>query len=219
MYLSLFEEKTGSQYMSRAKRTLLALAALAAVAGGSAQAGVVSQSAMLHFQSERISFATPALAPVAFTRFCVQYPKDCERGQTTNQRPQPEAMTQAPMRDLEEVNRDVNRAITYKADLGGVLSERWLVSQNAGACHDYAVTKRHGLLARSWPLQSLLLAEVVVPSGEHHLVLVVRTSEEDLVLDSINHDIRPWSRTSYQWIRIQSLDDPNRWSSVAHDAA
>jgi predicted transglutaminase-like cysteine proteinase len=169
---------------------------------------------MLHFQLERISFATPALAPVAFTRFCVQYPADCERGQATDQRPQPEQITPARMRDLEEVNRDVDRAITYKADVGGVLRERWLVSPDAGACHDYAVTKRHELLANGWPSQSLLLAEVVVPSGEHHLVLVVRTSEGDLVLDSINHDIRPWSRTSYQWIRIQSPDDPNRWSAV-----
>jgi predicted transglutaminase-like cysteine proteinase len=204
--------------MNRLARTL-ALAALTAVAGGSAQAGVVSQSATLNFQLEQISFANPALAPVAFTRFCVQYPADCQRSQTTDQRPQREMITPARMRDLEEVNRDVNRAITYKADVGGLLSERWLVSPNAGACHDYAVTKRHELLAHGWPSQSVLLAEVVVPSGEHHLVLVVRTSEGDLVLDSINQGIRPWSRTSYQWIRIQSPDDPNRWSSVTHGAA
>ena len=57
-------------------------------------------------------------------------------------------------------------------------------------CNDYAVTKRHKLLALGWPSSSLLLAKVVVPSGEHHLILVVRTSEEDLVLDNLNWNVR-----------------------------
>ncbi len=205
--------------MNRFTKTFLALVTSASVAGGSVQAGVISQSHTLRFQSERISFATPALAPLAFTRFCVQYPADCQRSQAADQRPRPEELTSARMRDLEEINRDVNRAITYKADVGGVLGERWLVSPNAGACHDYAVTKRHELLARGWPAQSLLLAEVALPDGQHHLVLVARTNEGDLVLDSINQGIRPWSLTSYQWIRIQSPDDPNRWSAVTPAAA
>ena len=76
-------------------------------------------------------------------------------------------LTVAHAQDLIEVNRDVNRAIEPREDAGTLLDERWIVGPKAGACHDYAVTKRHELLARGWPSRSLLLAEVVV-SGEHH---------------------------------------------------
>jgi predicted transglutaminase-like cysteine proteinase len=38
---------------------------------------------------------------------------------------------------------------------------------------------------------SLLLAQVVIPSGEHHLVLLVRTRESDLVLDNLAENVRP----------------------------
>ena len=70
--------------------------------------------------------------------------------------------------------------------------------QRLALCHDYAVTKRHELLTRGWPSRSLLLAEVVVPWGEHHLILVVRTSDGDLVLDNLNPGIKSWSRTPYK---------------------
>jgi predicted transglutaminase-like cysteine proteinase len=41
-----------------------------------------------------------------------------------------------------------------------------------------------------WASGALLLAEVVLPSSEHHLIRVVRTAGADLVLDNLNHDIR-----------------------------
>jgi predicted transglutaminase-like cysteine proteinase len=44
---------------------------------------------------------------------------------------------------------------------------------SSGDCNDYAVTRRHDLIARGWPARSLLLAEVITSWGEHHLVVVV----------------------------------------------
>jgi predicted transglutaminase-like cysteine proteinase len=76
------------------------------------------------------------------------------------------------------------------------------------------VTKRHELLARGWPSRSLLLAEVVVPSGEHHLAVVVRAKEGDLVIDNLNANVRPWFKTGYRWVRIQSPMNPQYWASV-----
>ena len=52
-----------------------------------------------------------------------------------------------------------------------------------GDCNDHAITKRHILIAHGWPPRALLLSEVVVPSGQHDLVLVVRTKNADLVLE------------------------------------
>ena len=90
-----------------------------------------------------------------------------------------------------------------------------MVGPRAGDCNDYAVTKRHELLARGWSARSLLLAEVAIDSGEHHLVLVVRTGDGDFVLDNLSAHIRPWSKMSYRWLRIQSPKNPNYWSTIA----
>ena len=73
-------------------------------------------------------------------------------------------------------------------------AEKWLINPSHGDCNDYAVSKRSELLARGWPTRALLLSEVVTAWGEHHLVLVVRSSAGDLVLDNLTTQIRPWSR-------------------------
>ena len=149
----------------------------------SAQAAFFSYPRELTLQLDRIHFETPTLAPIAYSRFCMQYADDCEVHRMAFRKPHPEVLTDARLRDLLEVNRDINREITPEPDTISVVNERWFIAPKTGVCHDYAVTKRHELLARGWPSRSLLLAEVVVPWGEHHLVLVVRTDKGDLVLD------------------------------------
>jgi predicted transglutaminase-like cysteine proteinase len=158
-------------------------------------------------------FSTPVLAPAAFVRFCIRYPNDCKVRQTEfDQRPVP--LTTARLIELSEINRDVNQSIKPQAKRKSVLAEDWVVAPYEGDCTDYAVTKRHELLARGWPSHSLLLAEVVVASGEHHLVLVVRTSEADLVLDNLNGDVRPVSQIEYRWVRAQQAENPKFWSTI-----
>jgi predicted transglutaminase-like cysteine proteinase len=202
--------------MSRTARIFLAIVTLTVICGGSStQAAFFGLPRVLRLQLDTIRFEEPALAPIAYSRFCMQYPDDCQIHRAFFRPPRPQVLTALRLEDLVEVNRDVNRAIAPRAEVGGVLGERWRIAPEAGACNDYAVTKRHELLARGWPAWSLLLAEVVVPWGEHHLVLVVRTNSGDLVLDSLNGAIRPWSRTPYQWVRIQSVSNPNFWDTVA----
>ena len=129
-------------------------------------------------------------------------------------RPGRVALTEARKAELATVNRDVNRAIRPQANNNGVMAEEWLVSPREGDCNDYAVTKRHELLARGWSSRSLLLAEVVIASGEHHLVLVVRTREDDFVLDNLNQNVRPVSQVRYQWVRAQQEKNPKFWSTI-----
>jgi len=123
-------------------------------------------------------------------------------------------MTAKRWTDLREVNARVNRSIRPERNTGGLAAERWVIAPHAGDCNDYAVTKRHELLAQGWPSRSLLLAEVVTNWGEHHLVVVVRTGEGDFVLDNMTAAIQSWSRTPYQWVRVQSPRDPKWWSNV-----
>jgi predicted transglutaminase-like cysteine proteinase len=143
----------------------------------------------------------------------VKYPKECEvrkiafRGTKLD-------LTTERMAELSEVNLKVNRNIKYERNTQGLVGEKWLISPSTGDCNDYAVTKRHQLLERGWPSRSLLLAEVVTRSGEHHLVVVVRTKQGDFVMDSLNSTIRPWAHAPYRWARVQSPSNPKYWSTV-----
>ncbi len=166
-------------------------------------------------QAVRVELDTPSLAPLAFVRFCLHYARECEvrdgeadQGLIT--------LTQMRLTDLLEVNRVVNHLIAPRPN-PDILHAEWHIAPRQGDCSDYAVTKRHELLARGWPSGALLLAEVILPSREHHLVLVVRTREDDLVLDNLSSDIRPASQSDYRWLRMQRKDNPNYWlaSSMA----
>jgi predicted transglutaminase-like cysteine proteinase len=199
------------------RRSIQALTLAILLAGfawqNAAQAFVGGLPRALKGQIERIRFDRPALAPMAFTRFCLEYRDECEirrmpfRGGTVE-------MTPKRWDDLQAVNTAVNRSIAPERNNAGILAEKWVISPAAGDCNDYAVTKRHELLSRGWPSHALLLAEVVVPGGEHHLVLVVHAREGDIVLDNLNANLRPWSRSRYQWVRIQSPRNPTFWSTL-----
>jgi predicted transglutaminase-like cysteine proteinase len=209
--------------MYRRSTVLMMLAALLGIgvsdsANDSANAFTLGYSRGLSWGLERIEFTNPVLAPFAHTRFCLQYPEDC-RVQRMAFRGGKVSLTDQRWSDLVSVNAQVNRSIRPEPNLEGVIGEKWLISPKAGDCNDYAVTKRHELLARGWPSRSLLLAEVVVPSGEHHLVVVVRAQEGDLILDNLNSGVRPWFRTPYRFVRIQSPGNPSFWAGVGKATA
>ena len=177
-----------------------------------------SPARQLGLPISRIQFDAPALAPMAHTFFCLKYRDDCKVDKTVS--PDSTVMLTSDRRaELERVNAAVNRAIIPHPNTNGLAGEVWLVSPRAGECHDYAVTKRHELLALGWPEQDLLLSEVVTSWGEHHLVLVIRTSDGDFVADNLNPNIRIWSQTPYQWVRIQSPGNPLIWSTLVNPTA
>ena len=161
-----------------------------------------------------MQFGAPMLAPLTHSVFCLQYPGDC-RVHKIVFRSGPLKLTSKRWAELVAVNRDVNQSIIPKANTEGVAGEKWLISPKSGDCGNFAVTKRHKLLALGWPARDLLLSEVVVPSGEHHLVLVIRTTSGDLVADNLSPNIRNWSATPYQWVRIESPSNPQIWSTVS----
>ncbi len=197
---------------------VLSVAIIAAAGLASyADASFVGLPKSLRAVVDRIGFETPALAPMAGTRFCLQYPEECEVRRMAF-RPKPFRLTEDRWAQLVTVNRSVNRDITPQRNEGGVLTEEWLISPKYGDCNDYAVTKRHELLELGWPSRTLLLSEVVIASGEHHLVLVARTSDGDVVLDNLNANVYPVSKAHHGWVRIQSPGNPKFWSTVRYAA-
>jgi predicted transglutaminase-like cysteine proteinase len=122
------------------------------------------------------------------------------------------------MAQMHEVNQRINAAIRPEPNLEGLRGEKWLLHPASGDCNDYAVTKRHDLIAKGFPARAVLLSEVVTTWGEHHLVVVVRTFSGDLVLDNLSGHIMPWSKKPYRWVRIQSPKNPNYWASLGDRA-
>jgi predicted transglutaminase-like cysteine proteinase len=174
-----------------------------------------SAARQLGLPISRIQFDAPALAPMSHTFFCLKYRDDCKVHETVST-DSTVTLTSNRWAELERVNATVNRSIIPQPNTKGLAGEVWLISPKAGECHDYAVTKRHELLALGWPEQDLLLSEVVTSWGEHHLVLVIRTSDGDFVADNLNPNIRIWSQTPYQWVRIQSPGNPMIWSTMVN---
>jgi predicted transglutaminase-like cysteine proteinase len=161
-------------------------------------------------RSTRLQLAAPSLAPLAHTRFCLEFPEECHvRRMIFRAR----TLTEDRRAELVGVNKDVNRAIVPRFRTS---NRPWSIYPRFGDCNDYAVTKRHVLLGRGWASRSLLLAHGVSAAGEHHLVLVVRAAEGDLILDSLTDDIVALAKAPYRWLKVQSPRDPNHWSQVAH---
>lgn len=155
----------------------------------------------------------PALAPLAHVRFCMDRPAECQAGEGGD------TVTLDPdtREVLDEVNRSVNRRIhpTPKRYLVG----QWEIGPARGDCNDFAVTKRHELIARGLPARALLLAVVETSWGEGHLVLVVRSDQGDYVLDNLSPALRRWSSTGHTFLKLQSRHDPRAWVSVPDGGA
>jgi predicted transglutaminase-like cysteine proteinase len=115
---------------------------------------------------------------------------------------------------LNFINEVINAVIAPKPGDPAIDSD-WLIGPAEGNCNDYAVTKRHLLLEAGWPASALLLAEVVrVTTGEHHLILVVRGTNSDFVLDNLRPFIVSLAEThdDYLWVRVLSAQDPRFWT-------
>jgi predicted transglutaminase-like cysteine proteinase len=196
------------------KISILAAMAVAAVIAGfqSANAGLLGMPMGLQSAIQHIKFETPTLPPMAYSQFCLRYEDECRSRPLF--RGGPVRLTPLRWADLKEVNQIVNQDIIPERNELGLAGETWLINPGRGDCNDYAVSKRHELLERGWPARALLLSEVVVNSGEHHLVLVVRTKSGDLVLDNMTSQIKPWSRAPYRWVRIQSPSSSRLWATM-----
>ncbi len=165
-------------------------------------------------QLASISLDLPVLGPFAYVHFCVRYPDECRVRARAFRRPRTVQLDSRRWGEIVQVNAMVNRSITPHEYKNDTTYDTWRISPREGDCNDYAVTKRHELLARGWPSRSVLLSEVITIWGEHHLVLLVRTDQGDFVLDNLHREIRRWSVTGYQWVRVQSPNDPQLWSTI-----
>ena len=121
---------------------------------------------------------------------------------------------------LRRINRQVNRHVRQISDTARFArKDVWQASGigrgAAGDCEDIALEKRKLLLEAGIPADRLFLAVAYGRGGVGlHLVLIARTDDGDVVLDSRSATITPWSNAPYTWVAIQSAERPSLWFSV-----
>ena len=154
----------------------------------------------------------PAQPPHGFVRFCEATPAECTTDQGQESRFEASAER---LKELDEINRSVNKAIGPATDLEvyGV-NEYWTLPRTRGDCEDYALQKRHDLVAKGWPVSSLLMTVVRDEKGEGHAVLTARTVQGDYILDNKIEDVRLWNKTPYQFVMRQSYLNPKVWVAL-----
>lgn len=154
-------------------------------------------------------------APFAHIVFCKENPGDCAAPKRTRWGRTPVTLTSQRMKQLQSVNASINHTIAPRNDdptlMGG---DNWALAPVAGDCEDYAVTKRHALIAYGWPARTLRLAITYTASGEGHLVLVVKTNTGDMVLDNRMDTIRKWNKSGLRWRMIQASFNPRKWLTL-----
>jgi predicted transglutaminase-like cysteine proteinase len=157
----------------------------------------------------RVSGSTSA--PIGHTEFCKNFRDEC----ASSGGAVPLLLNEARWRELIDVNRTVNRAVSPVTDLQFYhRDEVWTLPTAYGDCEDYVLLKRSELIRRGWPTGSLLVTVVFDEVGEGHAVLLAVTSRGELVLDNKTDAIRPWHETAYRYVKRQSETDPRRWVSV-----
>jgi predicted transglutaminase-like cysteine proteinase len=156
----------------------------------------------------------PASPPHGFVRFCEKRPEECSGDNG------PESRVDANsdrLTELDDINRLINHAIAPATDLEVYgIKEYWTLPSTRGDCEDYALLKRRMLIARGWPVSSLLLTVVRDEKGDGHAVLTARTLQGDFILDNKVEKLLLWNRTPYEFVMRQSYLDPRVW--VALDA-
>lgn len=154
----------------------------------------------------------PAQPPHGFVRFCEASPEECaaDHGQESRFDASAERL-----KELDEVNRSVNHEIAPATDLEvyGV-NEYWTLPRTRGDCEDYALLKRHNLIAKGWPVSSVLMTVVRDEKGEGHAVLTARTVQGDFILDNKVEEVKPWNKTPYQYVMRQSYLNPKVWVAL-----
>ena len=160
-----------------------------------------------------IAVSHRTVGPFAGVMFCQANPDECAAKRSRHTQLEVN-LTEERFAKLQRVNLTVNRAIRPQND-NTAAGDVWSLAPQAGDCEDYALTKRHELIAQGWPANTLRLAVAYTAFGEGHMVLVVKTNSGDLVLDNRFDAIRRWDKTGLKWVMIQSASNPKKWMAVA----
>ena len=153
--------------------------------------------------------------PIGHYEYCKIYRSDCS---ISSRDTSPTKLTKARWQAMQRINSGVNQRVMPVTDMDLYhVEEEWAYPERYGDCEDYVLEKRRLLMQEGWPASSLLITVVLQPSGEGHAVLTVRTSQGDYILDNLNGEILPWTRTSYRFLKRQAAAYSGGWETIDDD--
>lgn len=197
-----------------AKRTIRLVKIFAVAAGVAASVATTASAIQLGGLAQKpgasrpgqfMTTSRPTIAPIAFAKFCESAADQCLR---IGDRDTVE-LSKQKRTELQRINAEINTSISYVGEQDG--EDDWKLNPASGDCEDFAVTKRQRLLRAGWPSGALRIATARTTDGIGHAVLVVSTSQGDLVLDNRTNVVKPWKAVDLKWIKIQSHEDPRVW--------
>ena len=167
-------------------------------------------------QVQKVAYMTSfgdTLPPIGYVTFCRDHEAECRPGGRFADRIQ---LTAAKYREIEQVNSEINTAVTPITDLELYgKAEVWAYpSGNKGDCEDYVLAKRRSLIQLGFPESALLITVVRDENNEGHAVLTVRTDKGDFILDNKRRDVMRWADTPYTFVKRQSERNPLVWISL-----
>lgn len=151
--------------------------------------------------------------PFGWVDFCQRHATECAGADSA---PRAIALTPAAFRKLDSVNALVNNSVEAASDVdhNGAVDFWDYPSDGKGDCEDYALFKRRLLIEAGFPRAALMLTVVKDAHGDGHSVLLARTTQGDYVLDNLDDEIKPWSRTPYRFVKRQSQENENVWVAI-----
>ena len=162
-----------------------------------------------HADAAGLSILRAAEAPEGFSSVCSSYRWACAS--------RAGRVDEASKYELaKKVNAGVNKQVQPVSDrvLYG-RDEHWILpTAGKGDCEDYALMKMKLLLDAGVASKDLLLATVLTGRGEHHVVLVVRTTVGDYFLDNLTGAMRLWNQSGYTVVKMQRPNSRSNWGLV-----
>ncbi len=155
-----------------------------------------------------------SVVPPGAVTFCIHQPSECQRAPTVS-------LPEKSMEELRDLNFEVNTAITYSApertDLHGLADWQVLADAGKGPCIDYALSKRHRLIALGYPAGAFSVAILHIagmPADEYHAVLLARVENDVVVLDSRWNEVRDIEGIGgYEWFSYSAFGDLLDWKA------
>lgn len=170
-----------------------------------------SMSAPMAFAETWLRTGSATSVPAGHHFYCARGGRHCGPHRAVG----PKQMSGAAWSRLQSINTHVNRAIrpAHDMDTHGE-ADVWQIPRSVGDCEDYALLKRSKLLRAGFAPSQLPLVKARLPWGEAHVVLVVRTTDGDFVLDNLRNEIRPFYETGYRFLKMQAPSDSSTWLRV-----
>jgi predicted transglutaminase-like cysteine proteinase len=190
--------------MHKSKKNYFPLAAVVAV--------FTLGSGMANAQATPMKVGRYTSQPIGHYEFCQQVPAECR---SNGSKVAPDTLTPAKWKKLLQINSDVNSAIVPRTDIEmWGREEIWSYPVKYGDCEDYALLKRHELIAAGFNPGNLLMTVVLQPNGDGHAVLTVRTDHGDFVLDNLVGSVLDWRDTRYRFLKRQSSANAGKWVDI-----